>query len=286
MAGTGWDKPCNPARLQRIMSSFIDLPSNNHAARAPGVSVDTLVLHHTAQPLDVSLDLLRFGAVSSHYLVDTNGDVYRLVDEARVAWHAGLSWWRQARGLNATSIGIEVVNLDGNRHPYPVVQRAAVIDLCCGILGRHRAIAPRNVVAHSDIAPQRKDDPGTLFFWRDLAASGVGLWPEAAASDDRRTGVSTTAAADSPAARIETLLRRFGYPPPHRYGQKAGRFVYLDDAPDADNDDVTGIVEVLLADIVTAFQRHYRPARVDGIADPETVARLRDLLRQVGEGSD
>jgi N-acetylmuramoyl-L-alanine amidase len=250
------------------MPRVIDLPSDNHAARDPSAIVDTLVLHHTAQPLGVSLDLLRFGAVSAHYLVDANGDIYRLVDEARVAWHAGLSWWRDRRGLNATSIGIEIVNLDGNLHAYPDVQQAAVIGLCRDILGRHPAIEPRGVVAHSDIAPQRKDDPGTLFFWRALAAAGVGLWSEAAGGP-----------AGTPAGQVASLLRRFGYPAPHRYGRANGRFVHVEDA----GEDATDIVEVGLADIVTAFQRHYRPARVDGVVDAETLARLRDLLRQAGE---
>ncbi|TXL73568.1 N-acetylmuramoyl-L-alanine amidase [Vineibacter terrae] len=245
------------------MARFIDLPSNNHADRARGAVVDTLVLHHTAQPLDVSLQLLRFGAVSAHYLVDTNGDIYRLVDEARVAWHAGLSWWRDARSLNSTSIGIEIVNLDGNRHAYPAAQQAAVIALCGAVLHRHPAIRPHGVVAHSDIAPQRKDDPGTLFFWPALAEAGIGLWSDATAVDTA-----------SPQA-VQALLRRFGYPPPHRYGRKDGRFAYVDDGVD---DGISDVVDVSLADIVSAFQRHYRPARVDGVADGETVARLHDLL--------
>jgi len=244
------------------MARFIELPSQNHAARDPATAVDTLVLHHTAQPLDVSLALLRFGKVSAHYLIDTNGDVYRLVDEARVAWHAGLSWWRDARSLNARSIGIEIVNLDGNRHAYPAIQRQAVIALCSDIIKRYPAIEPRSVVGHSDVAPQRKDDPGTLFFWPELAAAGIGLWSDAAASQET--------AQDVPA-----LLRRFGYPPPHRYGRHDGRLAYDDEA-----DDVADIVDVALADIIIAFQRHYRPDRVDGVADAQTVARLLDLLRQ------
>ncbi|HKU95500.1 MAG TPA: N-acetylmuramoyl-L-alanine amidase [Vineibacter sp.] len=244
------------------MARFIEQPSQNHAARDPATAVDTLVLHHTAQPLDVSLDLLRFGKVSAHYLVDTNGDVYRLVDEARVAWHAGLSWWRDARSLNATSIGVEIVNLDGNHHAYPAIQRQAVIALCRDIITRYPGIPPRNVVGHSDIAPQRKDDPGTLFFWPELAAAGIGLWSNATASQAMPQ--------DVPA-----LLRRFGYPPPHRYGRQDGRLAYADEATG-----IADIVEVTLADIITAFQRHYRPDRVDGVADAQTVARLQDLLRQ------
>lgn len=252
------------------MIEVVDLPSNNHAERPPGGVVDTLVLHHTAQPLDVSLELLRFGAVSAHYVVDVTGAVYRLVDETRVAWHAGLSWWRDTRGLNATSVGVEVVNPDGNRHAYPGVQRDVVIALCRDILTRQPRIPPRNVVAHSDIAPQRKDDPGTLFFWPALAAAGVGLWSEAPAA----------AGGEATPAMAASLLRRFGYPPPHCYGRRDNRFVYVEDVGD---DGTTDIVEVDLASILVAFQRHYRPARVDGIADAETMARLRDLLQQAGD---
>lgn len=252
---------------------MIDLPSKNHAERPAGVAINTLVLHHTAQPLDVSLDLLCFGQVSSHYLVDESGDIYRLVDEGRVAWHAGLSWWGNTRSLNATSIGIEIVNLDGNTHAYPAAQQAAVIGLCCEILERNPAILPRNVVAHSDIAPQRKDDPGTRFFWRELAAAGVGLWPDACAP---ASGGEVTA------DRLQALLQRFGYPPPHRYGRRDDRLVYVE----LPREDVAEIVEVGLPDIIAAFQRHYRPARVDGLADGETLARLCDLLRQAGESSD
>ncbi len=244
---------------------MIDAPSNNHAPRAAAIA--HLVLHHTAQPLDVSLDLLRFGRVSAHYVVDTNGDIYRLVSEDRVAWHAGLSWWGDARALNATSIGIEIVNMDGNIHDYPEAQREAVIGLCRGILGRHPGIEPRNVVGHSDVSPRRKDDPGGRFFWRALAEAGVGLWPVSA---------SATASADE--AGLLAVLRRIGYPPPHRYGVRDGRFAYLDGADESDFGD---IVDVGPADIIVAFQRRFRPGRIDGCADAEclTLARALDAAQ-------
>lgn len=239
---------------------MIEAPSNNHSAREAPVA--HLVLHHTAQPLDVSLDLLRFGRVSAHYVVDINGDIYRLVEEARVAWHAGLSWWGDARGLNATSIGVEIVNLDGNRHDYPRAQRDAVIGLCRGILARHPGIAARNVVGHSDIAPKRKDDPGGRFFWRALAEAGVGLWPAASA-----------AAGPAEEADLLAVLRRIGYPPPHRYGTQAGRFAYVD----GDDSGFSDVVEVGAADIIVAFQRRFRPGRIDGRADAECLALARAL---------
>ena len=129
-----------------------------------------------------------------------DGTVYRLVPEDRVAWHAGRSHWRGRDALNGTSIGIEIVNLHGDRHDYPDVQIDALIELCRDIVGRHPAIVPRNVVGHSDIAPKRKVDPGLRFPWARLAASGVGLWPRPGA--ERRSKATSSAA-----------LQRFGYPP-------------------------------------------------------------------------
>ena len=147
--------------------NVIDLPSPNHAPRPADAVVDVLVLHYTELPLKESLDILCDGArehrVSAHYVLAEDGTLYRLVPEDRVAWHAGRSHWRGREALNATSIGIEIVNLHGDRHDYPGAQIAALIELCHGILARHPAIVPRNVVGHSDIAPKRKIDPGLRF---------------------------------------------------------------------------------------------------------------------------
>ena len=120
--------------------------------------------------------------------------------EERVAWHAGRSHWRGREALNATSIGIEIVNLHGDRHDYPPQQIAALIELCHGILARHPAIEPRNVVGHSDIAPQRKIDPGRRFPWKTLADAGIGLWPTA---DGRPLF-----------GELPAALQRYGYAPP------------------------------------------------------------------------
>jgi N-acetylmuramoyl-L-alanine amidase len=223
--------------------SLIERPSPNHAARQS--AVDVLVLHYTELPLDESLKVLcddkRPNRVSAHYVLAEDGTVYRLVAEDRVAWHAGRSHWRGRDALNGTSIGIEIVNLHGDRHDYPDAQIAALIALCRDIIGRHPAIEPRNVVGHSDIAPKRKVDPGLRFPWVTLAASGIGLWP---------AGGATPLGGD-----MQLALQRFGYPP---------------------------AVEVTTGDIVAAFQRHFRPCKTDGAADPETRALLADLLDQVG----
>ncbi|MDO9501945.1 N-acetylmuramoyl-L-alanine amidase [Falsiroseomonas sp.] len=175
-----------------------DLPSPNHDERPQ--PVDTLVLHYTGmQGGAAAIARLRDPAarVSSHYVVEEDGAVFRLVPEDRRAWHAGVSHWRGNTLLNGRSIGIEIVNPghEFGYRPFPALQMAAVCDLCLGILSRH-AIAPRDVVAHSDIAPDRKEDPGELFDWQGLAANGVGLWPEGEVTPD---------------ADALTLLGRIGY---------------------------------------------------------------------------
>ncbi|CAN5863722.1 hypothetical protein BH11PSE3_BH11PSE3_30440 [soil metagenome] len=225
----------------------IEHASLNHAPRPDGV-VDVLVLHYTELPLAESLAILtddqRALRVSAHYVLAEDGSLYRLVPEERAAWHAGRSHWRGRDALNGTSIGIEIVNLHGDRHDYPEAQIAALAELCHGVIARHPAIVARNVVGHSDVAPKRKIDPGLRFPWATLAAHGIGLWP--------RTGARPLD------GDMQVALRRFGYPP----------------ASD-------GAADITTADIVAAFQRRFRPAQDDGVADGETRALLADLLDQV-----
>ncbi len=143
--------------------------------------IDHLVLHYTGmKTCAAAVARLRdpVAKVSSHYVVDEDGTVYALVGEDMRAWHAGVSFWRGVRGLNDRSVGIEIVN-PGHEFGYrafPEVQMRAVRELCLGILGRWPGIEARNVVGHSDIAPDRKQDPGELFPWAWLAAAGVGVW--------------------------------------------------------------------------------------------------------------
>jgi N-acetylmuramoyl-L-alanine amidase len=237
------DCAASAAWFLRDWACVIDLPSPNHAARRS--AVDVLVLHYTELPLDQSLDILRDdkrpNRVSAHYVLAEDGTAYRLVPEDRVAWHAGRSHWRGRDALNDTSIGIEIVNLHGDRHDYPDVQIAALIGLCRDVIARHPAIVMRNVVGHSDIAPKRKIDPGLRFPWAKLAASGVGLWPRAGGKPIQ--------------GDVQAVLQRFGYPP---------------------------AVDVTTAEMIAAFQRRFRPAKTDGVADAETCALLADLLDQVG----
>ncbi|WP_230167018.1 N-acetylmuramoyl-L-alanine amidase [Roseomonas sp. CECT 9278] len=142
-----------------------------------------LVLHYTGMRSGAeAIARLRDPAakVSSHYVVEEDGAIFRLVPDHRRAAHAGVSHWRGHTALNGRSIGIEIVNPghDWGYRAFPALQMAAVCDLCLDILARH-PIPARNVVAHSDIAPDRKQDPGELFDWEGLARNGVGLWPDA-----------------------------------------------------------------------------------------------------------
>ena len=143
-----------------------------------------LVLHYTGmESAEAALARLcdPVAKVSAHYLIGEDGDVRQLVDEGRRAWHAGEASWRGNRDINARSVGIELVNPghEFGYRPFPEAQLAAVEKLALDVVERH-AIAPRNVVGHSDVAPGRKMDPGELFDWSRLAAAGVGLWPDQA----------------------------------------------------------------------------------------------------------
>jgi len=160
--------------------SVIDAPSPNADAR-PG-PVRHLMLHYTGmQSAAAAVARLRDPAarVSSHYVVDEDGTVYALVEESRRAWHAGISAWRGVRQLNDSAIGIEIVNPghEWGYRAFPQTQMQAVLALCQDILARHE-IPARNVIGHSDAAPDRKQDPGELFDWRWLAQQGVGLWSD------------------------------------------------------------------------------------------------------------
>jgi N-acetylmuramoyl-L-alanine amidase len=188
--------------------------------------------------------------VSAHYCVDEDGTVFRLVAETARAWHAGVAHWRGHDDINGRSVGIEIVNPghEFGYRPFPAPQMAAVVTLCKEIIGRW-PIPPRNVVGHSDVAPERKTDPGELFDWPGLAARGIGLFPDTAGRVEP-IGDDVTA--------VQEALRRYGY-----------------------GIEVTGTADNQTAAVVTAFQRHFRPVRVDGAADGETRAALAALLAVV-----
>jgi N-acetylmuramoyl-L-alanine amidase len=230
------------------------LPSPNHNDRKH--AIDMIVLHYTAQTGADALARLcdPIAKVSSHYLVYEDGRIDQLVPEARRAWHAGVSMWEGEHDINSRSIGIEIVNPghDGGYPDFPEAQIDAVIALCRDIIARRNIRADR-VVAHSDIAPARKQDPGEKFPWARLAAAGVGLWVEPAPVTEAR--VLKIGAQGDEVADLQRLFARYGY------GIEA-----------------SGHYDAATAEVVTAFQRHFRPARVDGVADVSTRETLRRLL--------
>jgi len=222
------------------MSLWIDRPSPNSDERA--LPVTMLVLHYTGMQ-DAESALARLtdpeAKVSAHYCVCEDGQIVRLVEEERRAWHAGRSYWRGITDVNSASVGIEIVNPghEFGYRPFPEAQMDSLIPLIADIKRRHR-IARANVVGHSDVAPARKQDPGELFDWGRLAKLGLALArPIRNLVDPLWTDGGFLLA-----------LERFGY-----------------DVNDP-------------AAAVTAFQRRFRPELIDGEIDGECRAILLSLL--------
>ena len=232
-------------------------PSANFDDRIGDRSIDMLVLHYTGMAsAAAALDRLcaADASVSAHYVIDEDGTGYRLVAEDKRAWHAGRAWWWGDRDVNSCSIGIELVNPghEFGYRPFPEDQMQALEDLAADIVARHD-IPPERVLGHSDVAPERKRDPGELLDWRRLADRGIALWP------------GEIAAIDAPALKlgdvgIDVVALQSGLA---RYGYRL---------------DPTGVFNVQTERVVTAFQRHFRPAALDGVADPETGSILASLL--------
>ncbi len=237
-------------------------PSPNHGERKGGDRPDMIVLHYTGMP-DPNAALARLCApgteVSAHYFVFEDGRVIQLVQESRRAWHAGAAFWAGEADINSRSVGIEIAN-PGHDYDYPDFpkrQIAAVTALCRGIQTRN-SIPPLRVLAHSDVAPGRKRDPGEKFPWRTLFDSGVGHWVEPAPITESGGLLALGDRGDEVAA-IQDLLSQYGY-----------------------GVSVNGNYNSIMNDVVTAFQRHFRPARVDGVTDQSTRATLRELLATRG----
>lgn len=231
-------------------------PSPNHGERRGGMAADCIVLHYTGMPTaEGALDRLcaADAQVSCHYFVFEDGRIAQLVPEARRAWHAGASCWAGESDMNSASVGIEIVNPghEGGAPPFPPAQIAAVVRLCADIMAR-RAIQPGRVLAHSDISPGRKIDPGEIFPWDALAAAGLCL---ADPAPPPRDGLTLARGANgAPVAGLQQALARFGY-----------------------RCEPSGVYDAQTATVVAAFQRRFRRARVDGVADVETRDRLAAL---------
>lgn len=239
-----------------------ELLSPNFDERPAGGPIDILILHYTGmRTAKEAVDRLRDldpptgKRVSSHYVVDEDGSVLALVPEEKRAWHAGISHWRGTAELNGRSIGIEIVNPghEFGYRPFPALQMAAVCDLCLEILARH-PIPARNVIGHSDVAPDRKEDPGELFEWQALAENGVGLWPKGVPD----LGESDPVRDASSLSDVRHALADIGY-----------------------RVDREGAYDPKLATVLRAFQRHWRPEAVNGRADSGTLGRLLSVARLV-----
>lgn len=239
-------------------SALVDavVPSPNYGERRVAAP-DMLLLHYTGMP--DSEGALRWlcnpaSEVSAHYVVFEDGRIVQCVPEARRAWHAGASSWKDERDINSRSIGIEIANPghDAGAPPYPDPQIARLIDLCFDILARN-PIPPERVLGHSDIAPARKRDPGEWFPWQRLHAAGIGRWVAPAPVADGPVIALGDRGED--VRELRTLLAAYGYG------------IAALDIFDADTEFA-----------VTAFQRHFRPALVDGRADRSTLDTLRRLL--------
>jgi len=235
-------------------------PSPNFEPRANGREPDMVILHYTGMTShDGALDWLTRteSRVSAHYLIDLDGQITQMVAERKRAWHAGESCWMGERDINSCSIGIEIHNPghEAGYPDFPEAQMHATGALCRDICARH-AIVPERVLAHSDVAPARKPDPGEKFDWARLYRGGVGLWVPGEPIDGGAGGAAGLGLGDKgPAvADLQRALARLGY----------------DIVDSATFDAATGAV-------VTAFQRHWRQARVDGRADHSTVATLARL---------
>jgi N-acetylmuramoyl-L-alanine amidase len=244
------------ALLNRIEES----PSPNYGPRIGGGPIDILLLHYTGmQSAEAALAWLcnPRSSVSSHYFVFEDGRIVRLVGEDMRAYHAGVSNWAGETDVNSRSIGIEIAN-PGHEFGYrafPEKQIAALIVLCREIIARH-PIPPERVLAHSDVAPLRKADPGELFPWARLHAAGVGQYVEPVPLREEE-GLAV-GARGSAVALLKNRFRQYGYGV-------------------ADTDEFDAATEA----VVTAFQRHFRPQRVDGVADISTQATLDKLLESL-----
>lgn len=235
---------------------FTACPSPNHDERT--LPITLLVLHYTGMESgEAALKHMCDPAakVSAHYMVGEDGQIFQLVDEDRRAWHAGISSWGGETNINSASIGIEIVNggHDFGLPDYPDGQIKSVIKLCRDIMTRNN-ISDFGILAHSDIAPQRKQDPGEKFPWAKLADNGIGIWPEVKTKDRRLLF------GENESPKNITVL------------QTALAFIGYDIKANGKMDPHTDCV-------IRAFQRRYRSEKIDGLMDIQTMEILTLLAR-------
>lgn len=259
---------CTPP--QGVIDRGAYLVDTRQPATSAYPRIKMLVVHYTADDFRGSLRTLTGHNVSAHYLIPAKPPrkqdkpiIWQLVPENALAWHAGASYWRGATRINDTSIGIELENpgysstVTGKTFaPFKPQQIAVLIPLMKDIIARYQ-IPPQNVVAHADIAPQRKEDPGPLFPWHQLAEQGIGAWPDPQRVDVYRGGRAALQPVD-PQLLLDTL-ERYGYPVTSEMSQAQK------------------------IRVISAFQMHFRPSHYSGVADAETLAIAQALLEKYGQ---
>jgi len=258
--------PVVPGRGFHADSALVHrvVPAVNAEQRRGGMKPSLLVLHYTG--MSSAEGAIRWLAcaeskVSCHYVIDEFGAITQLVPEGLRAWHAGVSVWRGETDINSASVGIEIQN-PGHEHGYPdfsPAQMDAVAALSRDIVLRH-GMMPWDVLAHSDVAPARKIDPGEKFDWRGLHAAGVGHWVEPAAVDSGDGGLAP-GYAGADVLTVQEGLAAYGY-----------------------GIELSGVLDPATAFVLRAFQLHFRPARTDGCLDRstrETLARLLAALPDI-----
>ncbi len=236
-------------------------PSPNFGERRNGRRADMLLLHYTGMGSEqAALEWLVSpqSEVSSHYFVREDGRVIQMVAESDRAWHAGRSFWKGDTDINSASIGIEIANAGhpGGLPDFPDIQIQAVIDLCRDIITRN-SIVPERVLGHSDVAPVRKVDPGEKFPWGQLFQAGIGHYVEPGQIGGGRFLLKGDRG--QPVEALQSMLSLYGYQTP-----------------------ISGDYCERTEGDVAAFQRHFRPALVDGIADASTIDTLHRLLKSLG----
>ena len=240
-------------------------PSPNFETRKNGLTPSILVMHYTG--MSSAKKAIQWlsdpkSKVSAHYVIDEEGTITQLVSEKRRAWHAGKSIWCGQTDINSTSIGIEIQNPghEDGYEDYSDKQMKAVLDLSRDIVSRHR-IKPTHVLAHSDIAPDRKIDPGEKFNWRWLHDNGIGHWvpPMPVSTNDPGYEQGHMCAE---IAATQKALARYGY-----------------------GIDATGTADEKTMNVVRAFQLHFRPDRVDGRIDKSTIKTLECLCASLPVGA-
>ncbi|RXZ39073.1 N-acetylmuramoyl-L-alanine amidase [Oxalobacteraceae bacterium CAVE-383] len=255
---------CSTTSLQDRGGYLVD---SSHSAVSVDSRIKHLILHYTVGSFDRALYQLSRGPVSAHYLVpqeetESRPVVLQLVPEQLRAWHAGASYWQGRTNINDSSIGIEIVNQGPTETPqgtvwqaYTPFQIAIIKRLASDVIARY-GIEPIDVLGHSDIAPSRKSDPGPLFPWKELAAAGIGAWPDAATVDRYLAGRDPHQQVDN-IGLLQAQLRQYGY-----------------DAP------LSGVLDPQTVQVLSAFQMHFRPSDYGGAADAETGAIAAALLEK------